>query len=616
MPWLRASSWPADLISPRSFLFQRDYVLGTSFDLTVWTHHEREAAMIESVVLTEIDRLSRILNRYDSESELSRLNAGSALSPASPDLITLLRAYEIWTARTGGASSGQLGGLVQLWKNAELTGITPSTADLASALENIHQPGWRIDSSTGQVQRLGHQALNVDSLGKGYILQKAVEAARTAFPGTWGIMLNIGGDMSVWGNGSALPDSPWRIFCANPHQPHDNAPPLTSIQLTRGSVATSAAYERGFTVAGKRFSHILDPRSGWPARGVASATAVARDSLTANALATALCVLTPQEGLTLLRTIEGAEALIIAADGTQFRSAGFGALESPVAQAAPVTDSTVPAPSLAPPATAPLTPSLAPPAAPSLAPLTPGLIVTILTTDQVSFVNGATHIKRPVQPDEKFRVMSVNGDDVTVVDEFGNAATLNRSSLAVVDTAPPPVATAATSTAPTSPANPGTPASTSATGSQWPAHFQVTLNLQIPPPPANAKRVERPYVALWVEDSNGKPIRTITVWGNGRWMKSLTNWWKFAAGQPDLISSTTRATRDAGNYQVVWDGLDDKGAPVPQGTYTIVLEVHREFGGHDTQRGKIDCESAAAQSTIPGATEFNDCPLAYGPPSS
>jgi FAD:protein FMN transferase len=139
----------------------------------------------------------------------------------------------------------------------------------------------------------------------------------------------------------------------------------------------------------------------------------------------------------------------------------------------------------------------------------------------------------------------------------------------------------------------------------------------LPPPPSDAKRVERPFVAIWVEDSDGKPVRTVTVWGNQRkWLKELSSWWSFAKDQQQLISNTTRATRPAGKYQVVWDGLGDDGKPVSKGTYTLVLEVSREFGSHEIHRGTIECGDLSSDGTIPGAREFLDCPLAYRPPSS
>src|SRR6185369_5073049 len=85
----------------------------------------------------------------------------------------------------------------------------------------------------------------------------------------------------------------------------------------------SGGYERFYTIGGKRYSHIFDPRTGRPAGGAAGATVVAPDNVAANALATTLCVLPPEEGLKLVASVPGAECLIIAADGRRFRSAGL-----------------------------------------------------------------------------------------------------------------------------------------------------------------------------------------------------------------------------------------------------------------------------------------------------
>jgi hypothetical protein len=340
---------------------------------------------------------------------------------------------------------------------------------------------------------------------------------------------------------------------------------------------------------------------------------VARDSLTANALATTLCVLKPSEGLSLLRMIEGAEGLIIAADGTPFRTPGFSALEVPLVQISPMTDSTTNATSSTSP---PVTAGTAAATAAEANPLVPGQTVTIISNDEVSFVKGTAQMKRPVQPEETFKVVSVNGEDVTVADLFGYQATLDRSQIKTTDTpsasAPAAATATATNAAPTSATN-GVAAPTQVSvGKPWPATYQVAFGIELPAPPTGG-RPKRPYLALWVEDASGKPIRTITVWGDeGKYLHHLSNWWAFAQAQQNVISSTTRATRPPGKYQVVWDGLDDAGKPVGQGTYGFALEVAREHGSHQIQRVTLACGATSAQGTIPGAVEFLDCPITYG----
>src|SRR5262249_18518615 len=146
----------------------------------------------------------------------------------------------------------------------------------------------------------------------------------------------------------------------------------------------------------------------------------------------------------------------------------------------------------------------------------------------------------------------------------------------------------------------------------WPADHHVTIALELPRP-TGGRRIRRPYVAVWIEGSDGKPLRTIAVWGNQqRWIPTLTDWWKIARDNRDLVQAVTGATRAPGKYTVVWDGKDDKGVQVPQGTYTIRIEVHREHGKHVLQTGKIACAGEAAQVSLKENAETGTTTVAYG----
>jgi thiamine biosynthesis lipoprotein len=309
------------------FHFHHEGILGTSFDLVVRTDDAVTASRAEKAALAEIERLRKILSSYDPATEVSRLNSTRQPMKCSPELIEVLSAYETWTARSRGAYNGQIGELIGAWRAAEKNGVPPEEATLAKIVHSVSGTGWTVNTSDGTITRRAANPLGLDSLGKGYIIGKAVSAARAAAPAVEGLLLNIGGD--IFAGGAAGPSEAWPIGLANPADHADNARPITRVFLADRAISTSAAYERGYTIAGRRYSHILDPRTGFPAEGVASATVVAGDNATANALATTLCVLTPEEGLALVEETPGAECLIIAASGEQFRSAQFAALEVP-----------------------------------------------------------------------------------------------------------------------------------------------------------------------------------------------------------------------------------------------------------------------------------------------
>ncbi len=461
----------------REFSFRYDHVLGTSLDMWVVAADSVQAENAEQAVLDEIERLRMIFSTYDSQSELSRLNRTAEPFATSAELLEVLRAYEGWQQLSLGAFNGQLGELVRTWKEAEKVGTEPSPVVLERIVHEINQPGWKIDEDRGTVTRLTSQALNLNAIAKGFIIKKAAAAARSRVPSVRGLLLNLGGDMFAWGLDAS--GRSWTIGVQNPFRPEENATPLTALRIRDRAIATSGGYERPYHVGTKLYSHIFDPRTGRPAEGIASATVVATDNVTANALATTLCVLSPEEGLRLVASIPNAECLLVTAAGREFRSEGWGALEL-----------TKPRP-------------------------------------KVEFVATADEAK-----------------DV------------------------------------------------------WPEGYQATLTITLPMP-SDGKRYRRPYVAVWVENAEGKSVRSISVWGNSpKYLKDLSDWWKFARDDRDTVKAVSRATRAPGKYTLVWDGKDDKGKPLPQGTYTIQVEVTREYGRHVSQTGKIDCRADDAKATL------------------
>jgi hypothetical protein len=144
----------------------------------------------------------------------------------------------------------------------------------------------------------------------------------------------------------------------------------------------------------------------------------------------------------------------------------------------------------------------------------------------------------------------------------------------------------------------------------WPDSYQVNFRLTIPT--INAARYRNPYVAIWVENSEGKAVRTITVWGNNpRWINSLPEWWKIGSRDSALVKTVSRATRGPGKYNLAWDGKDDKGNLLGQGTYTFHVEVHREHGKLVRQSGKLECRADPSSITLGKNAETGDTIIEY-----
>ena len=309
------------------FDYAQENVLGTSLDLAVLAARPGDAVRCQEAVLTEIERLRAILSTYDPASEISRVSLGLQ-SATSPELVQLLAAYDDWSARTGGAVDARLANVMRLWRDAACTGRLPADADLRAALI---APG----------------ALNVDALGKARIIDRAVELARRLVPAG---LLNIGGDLRAWG------DATWQVGVADPRQPAENAPLLTTFALRNAAVATTGDYARPLTVAGRDYSHLIDPRTLAPVEKVSSATVVASDCVTANALAAAASVLGGPAASMLIQLHQAMGHLVLDREGGDFRGGIFGTAATEDPFAVPGSPPRPDAPKVAAPAPASLWP--------------------------------------------------------------------------------------------------------------------------------------------------------------------------------------------------------------------------------------------------------------------
>lgn len=242
-------------------VYRKENVLGTTLELQV-AGPGGDAAF--QACLDEVERLRAILSTYDPASEISRWIEQGEKEEAPAEVRQLLGLYHMWALRSGGAISSRLNG-----------------------------------------------RLDVNALGKSFIVEKGIEAARRAAPG--GVLLNIGGDIAVRGGA-------WSVGLADPLRWHENADALSWIEMDSGAVTTSGSYERGA-------QHLIDPRTGKTAEGALSATVRAKDAVTANALSTALCVLSAAEGRRLVESTMGAECLVVDRNGESWRSSGFSRIE-------------------------------------------------------------------------------------------------------------------------------------------------------------------------------------------------------------------------------------------------------------------------------------------------
>lgn len=260
----------------------------------------REAA---GVVFPEMKRIERLLSKYDPDSEVSRLNKEGFLE-ASPETVFILKKAKEFCEASGGAFDVTVAPLLDLWGFTDRRFRRPNQKEIDRALALVGSEKIIIDESKNMVKfKVPGMKIDLGGIAKGYALDCA--ARRLKEKGITDCLINAGGQIYCIGNGKGRP---WKIAIKDPRRQGV----CGYIEVRNGSVSTSGDYEQYFTEEGRRFSHIFDPRSGYPVEtDILSATISAPDGLTADALSTAVFVMGKQKGEVFARGFQGVQAMVI-----------------------------------------------------------------------------------------------------------------------------------------------------------------------------------------------------------------------------------------------------------------------------------------------------------------
>ncbi|MFH1037424.1 MAG: FAD:protein FMN transferase [PVC group bacterium] len=294
----------------RPVLYQESrMMMGTVLSIELAAPGSGRAADALDACWSEAERLEKIFSRYMPESELNRINREAGLKPVgvSGEMMAVLsRSVEI-SRLTGGAFDVTVGPLMEIWGFfPQRKGRLPTGEEIGQALSRCGWEKIELDRS-GRTVRFRVPGLTIDlgGLAKGYVVDRL--AALLVSKGIKSALVNAGGDIYCLGR---YPDGRrWRIGMEHPR---DDDEVLTVLELSDRAVATSGDYRNYFVRRRKRYSHIIDPRTGRPAgSGVVESSVLAPDCATADALATALFVVGAKDGLKLLGDVEGADGIIV-----------------------------------------------------------------------------------------------------------------------------------------------------------------------------------------------------------------------------------------------------------------------------------------------------------------
>ena len=304
--------------SPKSEApFSRIYsAMGTYCQIVIPSSGHMDPSLRAESALAEIRNIEALASTYRPDSEISLLSnlPPNLPRPLSSHIYTVLDRSIYYSKLTDGAFDVTVGPLMNLWRVAATNDLLPTPAEIADVLQAVGYGKIILDPAK-QTIKLNHDgmAITLDAIVKGYAADIALQNLRK--DGLSAALVDLGGDIVCFGQPPGRQG--WNIGVQNPFKPA-TAPMntsegnfLTVISLTNAAVATSGNYQRVFSIQGKKYSQIVDPRSGLHVEQAPSVTVIAPTAADADALATACSVLTVPEALKLIDRIPHTEALLI-----------------------------------------------------------------------------------------------------------------------------------------------------------------------------------------------------------------------------------------------------------------------------------------------------------------
>ena len=304
------------ILSAQKSYSESSILMGSSFEITVVALDEDFAKESLAIAKKEIIRIENLISSWDQKSETSRINknAGIGAVEVSKELFDLIfRAQQI-SKLSSGAFDLTFAAVDKLWNFDGRESEMPNPDALKASVFNI---GYQLielneQSLTVFLPKKGMK-IGFGAIGKGYAADSAKQLLVER--GVLGGIINASGDMNTWGT---KPDgSSWTIGIVNPM---NNKKVFSWFSLEHNAVVTSGDYEKFTQINGRRYSHIIDPRTGIPSQGIVSCTIFAGKAELADAIATAIFVMGVESGLFLIDQLPDIEAILIDDSGIIHRS--------------------------------------------------------------------------------------------------------------------------------------------------------------------------------------------------------------------------------------------------------------------------------------------------------
>lgn len=309
-----ASTTPADRAAPVQESDGR-YVMGTVLEITVVARDRERARAAIDASFALAERLDRQLSVYVDSSDISRLNRGVGPQTIGAETGALLRRSLEYTTLTRGAFDVTVGPLVELWTRAAQRGVLPDPSALAEARALVGPQQLVLESPTRASLRSTGASINLGGIAKGWALDRMLPLLHEY--GVESALLNFG-QSSTWALGTPPGEKSWRLLARSPDGGF-----LGVLNLRDRALSVSGSLGQFVEIEGRRYGHVLDPRSGEPLTRRREALVVTRDAALAEALSKALLVLGERDGIALIEAQPDCEALLLDAEGGAWSTRGW-----------------------------------------------------------------------------------------------------------------------------------------------------------------------------------------------------------------------------------------------------------------------------------------------------
>ena len=291
---------------------KKDTVLmGSKFDITIVANDSITAEKNINLVIDEIIRIEELISEWKPSSQISEVNRNAGIKPVKVDkeLFDLTKRALSFSEITNGAFDISIAAMDKIWKFDDSMNELPSQEMLLKAIEKVGYESIDLNElDTTIFLKLSGMKIGFGATGKGYAADRGrflmqqlnVQAG----------IVNASGDMATWGTQSN--NKPWRIGITNPYKPYKS---LKILEVNNAAITTSGDYQKYVEFNGKRYSHIINPKTGMPASGLISVTVIGKNAEIANGLSTSIMVLGQEEGFRLLKNYPNYACLILTDNG-------------------------------------------------------------------------------------------------------------------------------------------------------------------------------------------------------------------------------------------------------------------------------------------------------------